>query len=173
MWRESYEDPDLIEKVDEMWKDVEPLYDELHKYVLKKLKGMYGDKIDVSDGLIPAHVLGNMWAQSWNNLYDKIKPFEGGSSIDITENMKTKNITVEHMFKLSNDFFMDLGLPNNNMSYQEPPAVINKPTDRDITCHASAWDFCDGEDFRIKQCTSINQEDFVTVCLKFSIDFEF
>lgn len=119
----------------------------------------------MDDGLIPAHVLGNMWAQSWVNLYDRIKPFPGGSSIDITENMKAKGITVEEMFEMSNKFFMNLGLPNNSMSYQEPPAIINKPEDRIITCHASAWDFCDGRDFRIKQCTSINQEDFITVRL--------
>lgn len=119
-----------------MWTDVEPLYDELHKYVSRKLKGIYGEKLDIADGLIPAHVFGNMWAQSWVNLYDKIKPFTGGSSIDITENMKTKKISVEQMFEMSNNFFMGLGLPNNSMSYQEPPAIINKPNDRIITCHA-------------------------------------
>jgi peptidyl-dipeptidase A len=76
-----------------------------------------------------------MWAQSWINLYERIKPFKDGSSIDITESMKAKGITVEKMFEMSNDFFMGLGLPNNNMSYQEPPAIINKP-ERRITCHA-------------------------------------
>lgn len=119
-----------------MWQKVEPLYTELHKYVGRKLKEIYGDKLDISDGLIPAHVFGNMWAQSWVNLYDKIKPYSGGSTIDITKSMKDKNMTVEQMFEMSNKFFMDLGLPNNSMSYQEPPAIINKPEDRTITCHA-------------------------------------
>lgn len=135
-WRESYEDPNFIENIDKMWVKVEPLYDELHKYVGRKLKGIYKDKLDMEDNLIPAHVFGNMWAQSWINLYERIKPFPGGSSIDVTPNMIAKNVTVEKMFEMSNDFFTGLGLPDNKMSYQEPPAVINKPNDRVITCHA-------------------------------------
>ncbi|KAG5670746.1 hypothetical protein PVAND_000987 [Polypedilum vanderplanki] len=164
IWRESYEDDKLYENVDKMWDKVEPLYNELHTYVRRKLKKIYGDKMDDKDEMIPAHLLGNMWAQSWINLYERIKPYSGGSSIDITENLKNQNVTVLKMFEMSNDFFMGLGLPNNSMSYDESlGAVIKKPDNKVITCHASAWDFCDGKDFRIKMCTSINQEDFITV----------
>lgn len=113
------------------------------------------------DELIPAHVLGNMWAQSWVNLYDRIKPFENGSLIDITEKLKNET-TVLEMFQMSDEFFKDLGLESNEMSYTDK-AVIEKP-EQTITCHASAWDFCDKADFRIKMCTSVNQEDFITVC---------
>ena len=88
MWRESYEDKNFIENIDKMWSEVEPLYNELHTYVKNKLNGIYGDKMDPKSNLIPAHLLGNMWAQSWINLYDRTKPFKDGSSIDITETLK-------------------------------------------------------------------------------------
>lgn len=137
MWRESYEDDKFIENIERMWVEVEPLYNELHTYVRNKLKKIYGDKMDDSDDMIPAHLLGNMWAQSWTNLYERVKPFEGGSSIDITENLEKKNITVLQMFEMSDKFFTDLGLPVNDMSYDvSRGAVIEKPTNRTITCHA-------------------------------------
>jgi len=164
MWLEAYEDDDFIAKVDAAWNEVEPLYNELHTYVRTKLKNIYGEQMDDSDELIPAHLLGNMWAQSWVNLYERIKPFPNGSSIDVTDSMLRLNVSVLQMFEKSDDFFKALGLPANAMSYDESRgAIINKPENRTITCHASAWDFCDGEDFRIKMCTSVNQEDFVTV----------
>ncbi|KAL7025993.1 hypothetical protein ACKWTF_013731 [Chironomus riparius] len=162
IWREAYDDDNLIANVNKMWADVEPLYNELHTYVRRKLKSVYGAKMNDDDGLIEAHLLGNMWAQSWVNLYEKIKPFKEGSSIDISEGFKKNNYTVRKMFDDSNDFFTNLGLPDNKMSYGDT-AVIEKPLNKTITCHASAWDFCDGEDFRIKMCTSINQEDYITV----------
>jgi peptidyl-dipeptidase A len=163
LWREDYEDEELEETLESMWKDVEPLYNELHKYVKNKLAKIYS-QVDKNKDLIPAHILGNMWAQSWVNLYDRIKPFEGGSQIDVTSIMKDQNFTALKMFEMSDKFFMDLGLPPNDMSYDTAKgAIIEKPKDRVITCHASAWDFYDGEDFRIKMCTNINQEDFITV----------
>ncbi|KAJ6633685.1 Angiotensin-converting enzyme, partial [Pseudolycoriella hygida] len=103
-------------------------------------------------------------AQSWVNLYERIKPFPEGSSIDVTESMLRKNISVLQMFEKADEFFKGLGLPANDMSYDENRgAIIIKPEDKTITCHASAWDFCNGYDFRIKMCTVVNQEDFVTV----------
>lgn len=137
MWRESYEDENFVANVDAMWKEVEPLYNELHTYVKRKLQKIYGVKMDKDSDLIPAHLLGNMWAQSWVNLYERIKPFEDGSLIDITEKLKEK-MSVLEMFKESDRFYQDLGLEPNQMSYNETTgAVINKPTDRVITCHAS------------------------------------
>lgn len=118
-----------------MWADVEPLYNELHTYVRRKLKAVYGAQMNDEDGLIEAHLLGNMWAQSWVNLYEKVKPFKEGSSIDISEGFKKNNYTVRKMFEDSNDFFTNLGLPDNQMSY-EFPSVIEKPPNKTITCHA-------------------------------------
>lgn len=183
MWIEAYEDGNFKENVDKMWAQVQPLYNELHTYVRRKLQKIYSAQMKVDDDLIPANVLGNMWAQSWGNLYERIKPFNG-SLIDISEKLN-KTMTVLDMFEKSDRFYQDLGLEPNDMSYNETlGAVINKPTDRVITCHASvsslfiklinlnnliffqAWDFNDKSDFRIKMCTNVNQEDFVTVSFR-------
>lgn len=61
MWRNKYEDAALIDKVDKLWEQVTPLYNELHKYVRYQLRDLYGNKIDKTSDLIPAHLLGNMW----------------------------------------------------------------------------------------------------------------
>jgi peptidyl-dipeptidase A len=166
MWRESYEDEKFVENVDKMWSQVEPLYNELHTYVRRKLQKIYDKQMDKDSDLIPAHLLGNMWAQSWVNLYDRLKPFKDGSLIDITKKLN-ESMSVLDMFKESNRFYKALGLEGNEMSYDESLGpVVHKPKDRVITCHASAWDFCDKTDFRIKMCTNIDQEDFVTVSFR-------
>lgn len=161
MWRSKYEDKQLIEKVDALWTQVKPLYLELHKYVKNELRSLYGPHMDPKSDKIPAHLLGNMWSQSWVNLYDRIKPFKSASLVDVTAAMNQKNFNARKMFEMSDEFYMSLGLPTSNMSYSDK-AVIEKPP-QTIACHASAWDFCDGEDFRIKMCTKVNMEDFITV----------
>lgn len=161
MWRARYEDDALIEKVDKIWDEVKPLYDELHKYVRYQLRDLYGNKIDKKNENIPAHLLGNMWAQSWVHLYDRIKPFKDASLVDVTHKMEQDKYTAKKMFEMSDDFYMSMGLPSSAMSYSDK-AVIEKP-EQVIACHASAWDFCDGKDFRVKMCTKVNMEDFVTV----------
>nr|CAD7423605.1 unnamed protein product [Timema monikensis] len=164
MWRSSFESETFIADMDALWEQVQPLYDELHKYVRTKLKGVYGDKMDDSDGLLPAHILGNMWAQSWANLFDIVKPYPEGTLVDVTAALIQQNYTVLRMFETSDAFYQSLGLPSNSMSYDETRAMLVRPVDgREVVCHASAWDFCDGADFRIKMCTQINMEDFVTI----------
>lgn len=162
MWREKYEDENLVETVDKLWQDIEPLYDELHKYVRHKLGKLYGSKLNKDDPMIPAHLLGNMWAQDWSNLYQELKPFTNASLVDVTAAMKEQNYTPKKMFEMSDEFYMSLGLPTSNMSYGDK-AVIEQPEGKIIVCHASAWDFCDAEDFRIKQCTEVQMHDFVVV----------
>lgn len=121
-----------------------------------------GDKIDRKDENIPAHLLGNMWAQSWSNLYEDTKPFDNGTTLDVTAQLIAQKYDAFKMFETSNEFYMSLGLPTNNMSYTGD-SVIVKPSDRIIQCHASAWDLCDGKDFRIKMCTNINKEDLIVI----------
>jgi len=118
--------------------------------------------MDKNEKLIPAHLLGNMWAQSWGNLYSRTKPYEKGALIDVTDELKRQNYTALKMFQMSDQFFKELGLEPNDMSYGEK-AIIEKPSDREIACHASAWDFGDKLDFRIKMCTKVNMEDFITI----------
>lgn len=156
MWRSEYEDKDFIANMKKLWKRVEPLYDELHKYTRSQLLKEYGDKMNASDPLIPAHLLGNMWAQTWHDLYDRIKPYKNVVDIDVTDALRKNNFTALRMFQESDRFYKSLGLAPMEMSYT-PPSIIEKPTDRVIVCHASAWDFCNGRDYRIKQCTTVNQ----------------
>lgn len=104
--------------------------------------------LDRSKDTIPAHLLGNMWAQNWENLYEDTKPFKGGASIDVTQKMKELKYDALKMFETADDFFMSLGLPSNQMSYTGP-SIISKPDNITIQCHASAWDFCDGKGMRL------------------------
>ena len=121
-----------------------------------------GNKINESDPNIPAHLLGNVWAEKWTNLYDDIKPFKNVSLIDVTAALKKKNYTARDLFEISDEFFTSLGLPSNVVSFTGE-SIITKPNDRVIDCRPSAWDFGDGKDFRIKMCTNINMNDFITV----------
>lgn len=97
-----------------------------------------GDKIDKNDTNIPAHLLGNMWGQSWINLYDRIKPFKNASDIDVTAALARKNFTAYKIFEEADRFYQSLGLESNKMSYTGQ-SIIEKPKDRLIVCHASAW----------------------------------
>jgi len=115
------------------------------------------------NGPIPAHLLGNMWAQQWNNLADILTPYKDKPTINITGAMLSQGWTQRKMFEKADDFFQSVGLDPMPKEFWEG-SILEKPADgRDLTCHASAWDFYNGKDFRIKQCTRINQEDFVTV----------
>lgn len=164
-WRFAYEDDEFIQNMDELWTKVEPLYTELHKYVGRKLKQRYGDKLDTTDGLIPAHVFGNMWAQSWGNIGDLVMPFPNVSKIDVDSALVEQGYTVLNLFKTSDEFYQSLGLLPMGMCYNESAgAMIKKPTDgREVVCHASAWDFCDGQTYRLKMCTEVDFEDFITI----------
>lgn len=101
-------------------------------------------------------------AQNWVHLYDRIKPFKNASLVDVTTKMMKEKFDAKKMFTMSDDFYKSLGLPSSDMSYSDK-AVIEKPEGKTIACHASAWDFCDGKDFRVKMCTKVNMEDFLVV----------
>ncbi|GFY78990.1 angiotensin-converting enzyme, partial [Trichonephila inaurata madagascariensis] len=162
MWREPYESETFEAEVEELWQTLKPFYQQLHAYVRRRLIRRYPHSGIKADGPIPAHLLGNMWAQTWSNIYDIVKPYPNKNSIDITETMESKGITALEMFKRSEEFFTSLGLIKMTPEFWNR-SIIEKPTDREMVCHASAWDFADGKDFRIKMCTRINMEDFITV----------
>jgi len=148
--------------IEDIWLTITPFYEEIHAYVRAKLREVYGASIIADDGLIPAHLLGNMWAQSWENVYSFTVPFPNKKSVDITEQMKRQGYTPRKMFEVSDEFFTSLGLIPMPPAFWEK-SVIEKPDDLEMVCHASAWDFCNAQDFRIKQCTVVDIEDFITV----------
>jgi peptidyl-dipeptidase A len=163
-WIEELEDEHLEAKAQALLDQIKPLYDELHAYVRGKLEKFYGQSYprDHDPRLIPAHLLGNMWAQSWTGIYDLVKPFPQAAEPNLVQALKDKNYTAKKIFKDAEGFFTSLGLFPMTPEFWLN-SVITKPNDRDIVCHASAWDMSNGYDFRIKMCTDITETDYVTV----------
>uniref|UniRef100_A0A0K8R3C7 Angiotensin-converting enzyme n=1 Tax=Ixodes ricinus TaxID=34613 RepID=A0A0K8R3C7_IXORI len=157
-WLANYEMENISDVIDAVWDEVEPLYKKLHAFVRMKLKAMYKEELP-TDGTIPAHLLGNMWAQSWDNLYANLS---SGSPLDVSEELVKQNWTVHKMWEAAEDFFVSMGLPNMTDTFWNK-SVMTKPTERDIMCHATAWDFFSHNDFRIKMCTQLNMEDLGTI----------
>ncbi|XP_070538259.1 angiotensin-converting enzyme-like [Ptychodera flava] len=161
--RYSYDVDDLQADVLRLYAQLEPLYKKLHAYVRRRLYQHYGDdKIDVK-GPIPAHLLGNMWAQQWNNILDLVEPFPGKPTVDVTDRLQELGYTAERMFEISEDFFVDLGLAATPESFWNESMIVKPDDGREVVCHASAWDFYNKEDFRIKQCTDITMQSLITV----------
>ena len=165
MWLSNYDMPsdDMAAEVERLWSQVEPLYEELHCHVRAKLNEQYGDEVQPADGYIRADLLGNMWAQQWSNIYPLVAP-EGtsGPSYDITEKLVAKGYDPLKMVKTGEAFFTSLGLKELPETFWER-SMITRPADREVVCHASAWDLDNQEDIRIKMCTQVNSEDFQTV----------
>ncbi|XP_072105103.1 angiotensin-converting enzyme isoform X2 [Mobula birostris] len=161
-WRSVYESKNFEQDLEKIYKELQPLYQNLHAYVRRALYKKYGDKYINLKGPIPAHLLGNMWAQSWSNIYKLLTPYPSASHVDATPAMIEKKWTPLKMFEESDNFFRSLGLkPMPNEFWNK--SMIEKPKDREVVCHASAWDFYNRKDFRIKQCTVVNMNDLVTV----------
>jgi peptidyl-dipeptidase A len=164
LWRSGYDMPpdEFAKEVDRLWEQVKPLYDSLHCYVRSKLQEKYG-KVLVPDGKpIPAHLLGNMWAQEWGNVYDLVKPENDVSGVDTTALLRAKKLDAKEMVRYGERFFTSLGFAPLPKTFWER-SLFTKPQDRDVVCHASAWDIDWKDDLRLKMCIQITGEDFVTV----------
>uniref|UniRef100_A0A8C5N3T6 Angiotensin-converting enzyme n=1 Tax=Leptobrachium leishanense TaxID=445787 RepID=A0A8C5N3T6_9ANUR len=161
-WRSWYETPTLESDLENLYHELEPLYLNLHAFVRRALYKKYGsEKINVN-GPIPAHLLGNMWAQSWSNIFELVVPYPDAAKVDATPAMIAQNWTAKRMFEESDSFFQSIGLIPMPQEFWDK-SMITKPADREVVCHASAWDFYNQKDFRIKQCTVINMDDLITV----------
>lgn len=156
--RAVYEDPDFFFTVQDLWTKVQPLYKQLFTFVRRALYLKYGDQVMRPDGPIPAHILGNMWSQNWRNVIDLIKPYP--ETPDVTGEMIKQGYTPTKIFQVAEEFFTSLGLPPMSPEFWRN-SIIQKPNDVYTQCAASAWDFCNLIDFRIKQCTQISLEDFI------------
>ena len=156
MWRSSYDmsPADFQAESAKLWDQVKPLYDELHCHVRAKLGDIYGEDKVPQDGPVPAHLLGNMWAQGWSSLYDLMEPFPGVGDVDVDTTLKTKNFSPQEMVRSAENFYVSLGMPRLPDTFWER-SQFSKPRDRDVVCHASAWGLDGGNDLRIKMC--INQ----------------
>ena len=163
MWRSKYDmPPDAFAKeLDRLWNQVRPFYVSLHAYVRNRLREKYGDIVPAA-GPIPAHLLGNMWAQSWENIYPLVAPKEADPGFDLTEILKKRNTDDRQMVKYGEQFFTSLGFKPLPKTFWER-SQFSKPRDREVVCHASAWDIDNVDDLRIKMCIDITAEDFNTI----------
>lgn len=192
-WRSGYDMPpaELAAETDRLWGQVKPLYEQLHCYTRARLDARYPGRGTVNGGLLPAHLMGNMWQQDWGNLWDVLQPYPDAGSLDVTgaleknyqsllnEQMVKENALIDtdrraeiaqaallenarRMNQRAEDFYVSLGMPKLPESFWTKTQFI-KPRDRDVVCHASAWDMNMAGDVRTKMCTKPNEEDFTTI----------
>ncbi|HLL59750.1 MAG TPA: M2 family metallopeptidase [Allosphingosinicella sp.] len=165
MWRSGYDMPadEFAALTDKLWGQVKPLYDQLHCYTRAELNKEYGDQVQAKTGPIRADLLGNMWAQEWGNIYDIVAPKGAGDiGYDVTELLVAKKYDPVKIVKTGENFFSSLGFAPLPESFWQR-SMITKPADREVVCHASAWNLDNVDDLRIKMCTKVNSDDFVTV----------
>ena len=165
MWRSGYDMPadDFAAETERLWQEVKPLYDSLHTYVRGRLNEKYGDGVQPATGPIRADLLGNMWAQEWGNIYPLVAP-EGAGDIgyDVTELIAAEGLDEVEMVRVGEKFFSSLGFEPLPETFYERSMFV-KPEDREVVCHASAWDIDNRDDIRIKMCIKRNADDFVTI----------
>jgi peptidyl-dipeptidase A len=148
--------------VERLWQQVKPLYTALRCYTGKKLRAKYGEDKVPKGGLLPAHVFGNMWSQSWEYLYPILEPFPGEPSLDASKGIEAKKIDAVGMAKIAEAFFVSLGHPALPDTFWTKSMFV-RPRDREVVCHASAWPITFDGDVRIKMCIKPTQEDLVTL----------
>ncbi len=164
-WRSNYDmTPEQFAALTEqLWAEVKPLYDQLHCYTRTKLNEKYGDGVQKASGPIRADLLGNMWAQEWGNIYDIVAPAGAGDlGYDVGDLLKAKGYDPVKMVKAGEGFYSSLGFAALPQTFWER-SQITKPADREVVCHASAWDIDNKDDLRIKMCTKVNGDDFITI----------
>ena len=196
MWRSGYDmsPAELAAETDRLWDQVKPLYEQLHCYARGRLDAEYGtDKGEVAGGMLPAHLMGNLWQQDWGNLWDMLQPYPGAGSLDVNGALNAiaqadlasararatggdgsaaqRAFMVERaagldtakkMTERAQDFYVSLGMPKLPASYWEKSQFV-KPLDRDVVCHASAWDMNMEGDVRTKMCITPTEEELTTI----------
>lgn len=193
MWRSGYDmtPADMSAETDRLWGQVKPLYEQLHCYTRTKLQATYGVEKGQVNGMLPAHLTGNMWQQDWGNLWDILQPYKGVGELNISDALKAQyqadyarelakagaaptpvqqveadraaqRLVARQMTERAQDFYASLGMPKLPASYWDKTQFI-KPLDRDVVCHASAWDMNMAGDVRTKMCIKPNEEDFTTI----------
>ena len=164
MWRSAYDLPpeQFAQETDRLWGQVKPLYDDLHCYVRARLQEKYGHEVVPVGGPLPAHLLGNIWAQDWSKIYPMVEPYPGQTQLDVTHAMVAQHWDWKRMMKQGEGFFTSLGLKPLPQTFWER-SLFTKPQDRDVVCHASAGSLDGDQDVRIKICIKVDEEDLVVI----------
>jgi peptidyl-dipeptidase A len=164
MWRSNYDmtAEEFRREASRLYGQVQPLYKELHCYTRKKLQEKYGaDKVP-SGKPIPSHLLGNMWAQQWDAVYDLLEPYLGVGSLDVDSALVKQGYDAVKMTKSAETFYKSIAFPALPQTFWER-SMLTQPRDRDVQCHASAWHMDAREDVRIKQCIRPTYEELRTI----------
>ena len=161
LWRSNYDMPpdELAKEADRLWEQLRPLYESLHAYVRGQLRKKYGNEMVPAHGPIPAHLLGNIWSQEWNNVYSLMDSPKPAQSYDLTKILQDRHTDPKGMVRYGEAFFTSLGFAPLPKTFWER-SLFTKPADRDVVCHASAWDVDSKEDVRVKMCIQSTEEDF-------------
>jgi len=161
LWRSNYDMPAdaFAKEMDRLWTQLQPLYLSLHAYVRGQLAKKYGKDVVPANGPIPIHLLGNLWGQEWNNIYPLLDAPKSAQSFDLTKILVDRKTDPKGMVKYGEGFFTSLGFAPLPETFWER-SLFTKPADRDVVCHASAWDVDNKDDLRIKMCIQITEEDF-------------
>lgn len=193
MWRAGYDmsPAEFDATVEKLWTQLKPLYEALHCDVRARLNHKYGDAVVPKDGLIPAHLLGNMWAQQWSNIYPLVEPYPKANAVDVTAALEQRRdadytalvkaykgkptplalAELSHQAdaqfahettRVAEDFYTSIGFPPLPASFYEKSMLV-RPRDRDVVCHASAWDLNMQGDVRIKMCIEPKEDDLITI----------
>jgi peptidyl-dipeptidase A len=164
LWRAGYDmTPDQFSaEVERLWQQVRPLYLSLHTYVRARLVQKYGPQVVPPEGPIPAHLLGNPWAQEWGNVFPILGLDEKSRGYDLTALLQAKNLDAKGMVRYGEGFYKSLGFAPLPDTFWVR-SLLTKPRDRDVVCHASAWDIDNFDDLRVKMCIQIRDVDFVTI----------
>ncbi len=164
LWRSNYDMPpdEFAKEVDRLWEQLRPLYLSLHAYVRGQLGKRYGNEVVPAKGPIPAHLLGNIWAQEWNNVYPLMDSPKPAQTYDLTKILQERHTDAGGMVRFGEGFFTSLGFAPLPETFWKRSLFV-KPADRDVVCHASAWDVDSKDDLRVKMCIQITEEDFKTI----------
>jgi peptidyl-dipeptidase A len=164
LWRSNYDmsPEEFSAEIERLWRQVEPLYISLHTYVRRQLIKRYGKAAERPDGMIPVQMTGNMWGQEWGNIYPLVAPANADKGYDLTQLLKDHKVDELGMVHYGIGFFTSLGFTPPAQTFWDRSLFV-KPRDRDVVCHASAWDIDNEEDVRLKMCIEVRDDDFVTV----------
>ena len=165
LWRSIYDMPpeQFDKELDRVWAQLEPFYRSLHAYVRRSLNAKYGSAVVPPTGLIPAHLLGNIWAQDWSNIFPLVASKSAPSAgYDVTDLLKRKGIQPLEMFRIGERFYTSLGMKPLPETFWQRSLFLN-PRDREVVCHPSAWSLDFKEDLRVKMCTEVNAENLYTI----------
>jgi peptidyl-dipeptidase A len=163
LWRSWYDMPpdDFARVVDRLWRQVAPLYRALHCYARARLNDKYG-ALQPRTGPLRADLLGNMWGQDWAGIYDLLAPRDASLGYDLTQALLAQKYDALRLVRTAEKFYTSIGFAELPATFWERSMFV-RPRDREVECHASAWNIDDRDDLRIKMCFRVNADDFYTI----------